>query len=128
MYKVLYTQSVGENSAHGNNPKAPKRKERAEVPNAMLPRWMKTTISHGPNYSRVKSILEQNGLHTVCQEAACPNIRECWDAGTATFMILGKYCTRNCNFCDVLHGLPQGLDEDEPRRVAEVVSELKLKR
>ena len=127
MYKVVFTQSVGEFSAHGAKPKAPKKSERAGVPHAKLPPWMKTTVRHGPNYTRVKSILAEHGLHTVCQEAACPNIRECWDEGTATFMILGKYCTRDCNFCDVLHGQPQGLDEDEPRRVADVIAKLKLK-
>ncbi len=92
-----------------------------------LPRWMKTTAHFGPEYARVKSILAEHSLHSVCQEAACPNIRECWDEGTATFMILGKYCTRNCNFCDVLSGEPRGLDEDEPARLATVVSELKVK-
>ena len=88
---------------------------------------MKTTAHFGPSYARVKSILSEHSLHSVCQEAACPNIRECWDEGTATFMILGKYCTRDCNFCDVLSGQPLGLDEDEPRRVADGVAELKLK-
>ena len=127
MYKVLFTQSVGEFSAHAPRPKAPRKSERAMVPPAKLPPWMKTTAHHGPNYSRIRSILSYHGLHSVCQEAACPNIRECWDEGTATFMILGKYCTRDCNFCDVLHGMPDELDKDEPRRVAEVVAQLKLK-
>ncbi|UCG60769.1 MAG: lipoyl synthase [Candidatus Zixiibacteriota bacterium] len=127
MYKVLYTQSVGEYSAYAARPKAPKKSERVSVPHAKLPPWMKTTVRHGPNYDRIRSILSGHGLHTVCQEAACPNIRECWDEGTATFMILGKHCTRDCNFCDVLHGKPEGLDEDEPRRVVEVVAKLKLK-
>ncbi len=127
MYKVLFTQSVGENSAHGINPKAPKKSERKLVPHSKLPKWMKTTAAHGPNFKHVKDILDAHGLHSVCQEAACPNIRECWDEGTATFMILGKYCTRGCNFCDVLKGFPKGLDEDEPRRLADVVALLKLK-
>lgn len=127
MHKVLFTQTVGENSAHGSKPKVPSRKERAAVPRAVLPRWIKTSVSFGPNYARVKSILKEHGLHSVCQEAACPNIRECWDEGTATFMILGKYCTRNCSFCDVLSGQPTGLDLEEPARVAQGVSELNLK-
>ena len=127
MHKVLYTQSVGVNSAHSEIPKAPSKQERAMVPKTSLPRWMKTTAHFGPNYSRIKTILKDNGLHSVCQEAACPNIRECWDEGTATFMILGKYCTRNCNFCDVLSGEPQGLDTDEPRRLADTVAKLNLK-
>lgn len=127
MNKVLYTQSVGPNSAHSLKPKAPGRRERVMIPHSSLPRWMKITVSHGPNYARLKSILSDHGLHTVCQEAACPNIRECYDEGTATFMILGKHCTRSCNFCDVISAKPLGLDEDEPRRLAEVVSKLQLK-
>lgn len=127
MHKVLFTQSIGENSAHGCRPKVPTRKERSSVPHARLPRWIKTSVSFGPNYSRIKSILEEHNLHSVCQEAACPNIRECWAEGTATFMILGKHCTRNCSFCDVISAQPTGLDLEEPARVAEVVSELKLK-
>jgi len=127
MHKVLFTQSIGETSAHGCSPKVPSRKERALVPRAMLPRWMKTSVSHGPNYARIRSILREHNLHSVCQEAACPNIRECWDEGTATFMILGKHCTRNCSFCDVISAQPIGLDLEEPARVAEVVSKLNLK-
>ncbi len=127
MQKVLYIQSAGENSAHSLRPKAPSRRERSMVPNPRLPRWMKITTRFGPNYSRVKQILKSNGLHSVCEEAACPNIRECWDEGTATFMILGKHCTRSCNFCDVISAKPIGLDLEEPARLAKVVAELKLK-
>lgn len=127
MHKVLYTQSVGVNSAHSEIPKAPSKQERAMVPKTSLPRWMKTTAHFGPNYSRIKTILKDNGLHSVCQEAACPNIRECWDEGTATFMILGKHCTRTCNFCDVIKAQPIGIDLEEPQRVADVVAKLELK-
>ena len=127
MNKVLYTQSVGDCSAHSPNPKAPSKAERALIPHARLPKWMKTVVKFGPNYNRVHAILRENGLHSVCQEAACPNIRECWDEGTATFMILGKHCTRTCNFCDVIKAKPLGLDEGEPARVANVVAELRLK-
>jgi len=81
----------------------------------------------GPNYVRVKNILHTYGLHSVCQEAACPNIRECFEAGTATFLILGKVCTRICRFCDVISGKPGEVDLDEPRRLTRVVAELKLK-
>jgi lipoic acid synthetase len=88
---------------------------------------MRTRVGLSPTYSRIKNLLTEHGLHTVCQEAACPNIRECWEEGTATFMILGKYCTRGCNFCDVLKQKPVGLDEDEPNRVADVVARLGLK-
>ncbi|MCH9031588.1 MAG: lipoyl synthase [candidate division Zixibacteria bacterium] len=94
---------------------------------ARLPPWLKITAGFDPEYVRVKKIVESNGLHTVCGEAACPNIRECWGEGTATFMILGKLCTRGCNFCDVLTGRPIELDTDEPRRLAEGVSQLGLR-
>ena len=127
MQKVFFTQSVGSNSAHSPAPKAPPKKERAEVPHTRLPRWLKVSTRFGPNYQRVKSILSRHGLHSVCQEAACPNIRECFDEGTATFMILGQRCTRGCNFCDGIKATPLGLDEDEPARLAEVVAELELK-
>ncbi len=97
------------------------------MPTARLPRWIRTRVTSSPDYKRVKSILKDRNLHSVCEEAACPNIRECWEQGTATFMILGKYCTRGCNFCDVLKGPPKGLDEDEPERLAEAVAELRLR-
>jgi lipoic acid synthetase len=93
---------------------------------ARLPKWLKIQGGFSEEYLRVKKIMKHHGLHTVCSEAACPNIRECWDEGAATFMILGKYCTRGCNFCDVLTGKPDGLDTDEPRRLAESVAELGL--
>ncbi len=127
MHKVFFTQSVGERSAHSQNPKAPSKSERAMVPPTRLPRWIKVKSSFGPNYQRVKSILKENGLFSVCQEAACPNIRECFEEGTATFMILGNRCTRGCTFCDVIKAQPLALDEEEPARLASVVAELKLK-
>ncbi len=127
MQKVFFTQSVGTSSAHAPTPKAPPERDRAQTPHLQLPRWIKITPKSGPNFLRVKEILKNNGLHSVCQEAACPNIRECWDEGTATFMILGKFCTRGCNFCDVLKAQPIGLDTDEPARLANVVAELQLK-
>ncbi len=127
MNKIIYTQSVGDNSAHSDNPKAPKVKERMAVPHTRLPEWIKIRPKCGEGYNRVRSTLKEHGLHSVCQEAACPNIRECYGEGTATFMILGDHCTRNCNFCDVLHGKPETLDTDEPRRLAETVAKLHLK-
>jgi lipoyl synthase len=127
MNKVFFTQSVGEHSAHGVQPKAPTVAERIATPHARLPRWIRITSKSGENYRRVKEILKTNGLHSVCQEAACPNIRECYDEGTATFMILGRHCTRGCNFCDVIKAQPLGLDTEEPARLARVVAELKLK-
>ncbi len=93
---------------------------------ARLPKWLKISAGFNKEYLRVKRVMSENNLHTVCGEAACPNIRECWGEGTATFMILGKFCTRGCRFCDVLTGRPVGLDKDEPRRLAEGVAELGL--
>ncbi|MBU0983566.1 MAG: lipoyl synthase [candidate division Zixibacteria bacterium] len=98
-----------------------------KVPHTRPPRWIKIRPKSGEGYVRVRSILKEHGLHSVCQEAACPNIRECYGEGTATFMILGEKCTRGCNFCDVIKGKPDGLDTDEPRRLAEVVAKLNLK-
>lgn len=93
---------------------------------ARKPDWLKVRSPGGPNYLRLKGLMRQLGLHTVCEEAHCPNIGECWEAGTATFMILGDVCTRACKYCAVAHGRPTVLDEDEPRRVAEAVAALEL--
>lgn len=92
-----------------------------------LPEWLKVSANFGPAYARIKGILAQNQLHSVCQEAACPNIRECFSEGTATFMILGNHCTRGCRFCNVKTAVPLGLDSEEPARLAAAVSELGLK-
>jgi lipoic acid synthetase len=91
------------------------------------PRWLKTKATFSPNYTKVKSALRSNRLHSVCEEANCPNIRECFSHGTATFMILGNICTRGCRFCDVIKGKPLGYDTDEPCRLAEGVAALHLK-
>lgn len=85
------------------------------------PEWLKARIPSGENYARLKSIIDTRNLHTVCEEARCPNMGECWNHGTATFMILGDVCTRSCGFCAVKTGRPTELDADEPRRVAEAV-------
>jgi lipoic acid synthetase len=90
------------------------------------PEWLKVRSPGGPNYLRLKRLMRTGALHTVCEEAGCPNIGECWEAGTATFMILGDVCTRACKYCGVAHGLPTELDLDEPRRVAESVARLGL--
>ncbi len=91
------------------------------------PRWLKVRAPGGPNYRRLKSLMRGLDLHSVCEEAHCPNIGECWEAGTATFLIMGEMCTRNCPYCAIAHGRPEELDEDEPRRVAEAVAELDLR-
>jgi lipoic acid synthetase len=88
---------------------------------ARKPEWLKVRAPGGPNYLRLQRMMRDQGLHTVCEEAHCPNIGECWESGTATFMILGDVCTRACKYCAVAHGLPTELDLDEPRRVADSV-------
>ncbi len=88
---------------------------------ARKPEWLKVRSPGGSEYLRLKSLMRSQSLHTVCEEAGCPNIGECWEAGTATFMILGDVCTRACKYCAVAHGLPTELDLDEPTRVAETV-------
>jgi lipoyl synthase len=84
-----------------------------------LPRWMKMKLPKGINYSRVKNLVDKNGLHTICTSGNCPNIGECWNRGTATFMILGDICTRSCKFCAVKTGKPLPPDEKEPEKLAE---------
>ncbi len=93
---------------------------------ARKPEWLKVRSPGGPNYLRLKKLMRGQRLHSVCEEAGCPNIGECWEAGTATFLILGDVCTRACKYCAIAHGMPTELDLDEPRRVAEAVSELEL--
>jgi lipoic acid synthetase len=90
------------------------------------PAWLKVRSPGGANYLRLQKMMRSEGLHTVCEEASCPNIGECWEAGTATFMILGDVCTRACKYCGVAHGLPTVLDTDEPRRVAVTVANMVL--
>jgi lipoic acid synthetase len=91
------------------------------------PDWLKVRLPSGENYKHVLELMRQANLNTVCEEAKCPNIAECWNKRTATFMILGDICTRSCGFCNVKVGLPNELDLDEPRRVTESVKKLNLK-
>ena len=90
------------------------------------PAWIKARAPTSPRVLELKRLLRDEGLHTVCEEASCPNLGECFSHGTATFMILGDVCTRACKYCGVAHGMPTGLDLDEPRRVAETVEEMGL--
>jgi len=90
------------------------------------PEWLRAPAPVGDNYRRLKSLIERLDLHTVCESAACPNVGECWNHGTATFMILGNVCTRRCGFCAVQKGAPLEVDYDEPRRVAEAVAAMGL--
>ncbi len=91
------------------------------------PNWLRVKLPQGKEYHRLKTILRSANLHTVCEEAICPNIGECFGQGTATFLILGDVCTRRCNFCAVTKGHPSILDEDEPERIARVVKQIDLR-
>src|SRR6266571_5865980 len=91
------------------------------------PNWLKARAPMGDNYHQLKKLARGLGLHTVCESAQCPNIGECWNHGTATFMLLGNLCTRRCGFCAVPKGRPEPIDQREPRRVAEAVAALGLK-
>lgn len=98
-----------------------------QLPNGRRPEWLKVRAPGGEDYARVKSMMRTKALHTVCEEARCPNITECWNAGTATFMIGGDTCTRSCGFCAVKTGRPMPMDDGEPRRVAEAIQAMNLK-
>jgi lipoyl synthase len=95
-------------------------------PPARKPEWLKVRAPGGPNYIRLKALLRAENLHTVCEEAHCPNIGECWEDATATFMILGDVCTRHCGYCAVTHGRPTWEDREEPERVGRTVGTLNL--
>lgn len=99
----------------------------AETPIERKPEWIKTRAKMGPEYTQLRSLVSREGLHTVCQEAACPNIFECWEDKEATFLIGGEACTRRCDFCNIDTGKPEPLDRDEPRRVAESVRTMGLR-
>lgn len=92
-----------------------------------LPEWLRRPIQTDKAYSETHNALKKNGLHTVCEDAKCPNRHECWNHGTATIMILGNICTRDCRFCSIATGKPTGLDLEEPLRVAEAVEKMALK-
>jgi lipoic acid synthetase len=93
---------------------------------ARKPSWLKVKAPGGPNYGRIRTMMRELGLHTVCEEARCPNIGECWEHKAATFMILGDVCTRNCTYCAVSHGTPKAFDPLEPVRLAEAVEQMEL--
>lgn len=96
--------------------------ERAKKPN-----WLRVKLPIGKEYARVRQIVDENKLHTICESGNCPNMGECWGAGTATFMILGNVCTRSCTFCAVATGRPPEYDEEEPQRVAEAIRTMGVK-
>lgn len=91
------------------------------------PDWIRIRLPHGNQVEKLKSTLRENKLHTVCEEASCPNLSECFSRGTATFMIMGDICTRRCPFCDVAHGRPLALDKDEPQHLADTIAAMALK-
>ncbi|MBT2229006.1 lipoyl synthase [Nonomuraea sp. NEAU-A123] len=99
----------------------------AETPIERKPPWIKTKLRTGPEYTELKSLVRREGLHTVCEEAGCPNIYECWEDREATFLIGGDQCTRRCDFCQIDTGKPKEYDRDEPRRVAESVEQMGLR-
>jgi lipoic acid synthetase len=101
-------------------------RHRAEPLPERKPQWLKVKAPGGPGYSRLKHLMRELDLHTVCEEAHCPNVGECWDHGTATFMILGDVCTRNCAYCAVAHGRPPKYDMAEPERVGQAIAEMRL--
>ncbi|MBM3670425.1 MAG: lipoyl synthase [Actinobacteria bacterium] len=99
----------------------------AAVPIERKPTWIRTSMKTGPEYTQIRDLVAREGLHTVCQEAGCPNIYECWEDREATFLIGGEQCTRRCDFCQIDTGKPAPLDRDEPRRVAESVQSMGLR-
>lgn len=99
----------------------------AATPIERKPPWIKVKARMGPEYAQLRSLVDREGLHTVCQEAGCPNIYECWEDREATFLIGGDHCTRRCDFCQIDTGKPADFDADEPRRVAESVAQMQLR-
>lgn len=104
----------------------PIKVETTETP-LRKPEWIRIKLPSGQETAKIKQLLRESKLHTVCEEAACPNLAECFKHGTATFMIMGDLCTRRCPFCDVAHGKPKPLDADEPRQLAEAIQTMALK-
>jgi lipoic acid synthetase len=107
-------------------PRHPEKARRPETPLLRKPDWIRVKAPGSPGYAETRRIVRENGLHTVCEEAGCPNIGECWEKRHATFMIMGDVCTRACAFCNVKTGLPGALDRAEPAHVAEAVAKLGL--
>jgi len=117
---------IGEYMKINQHQLAFKEEKEKKVNPGKRPEWLKVRLPSGKNYKDVYELMRKSKLNTVCEEAKCPNIAECWNRRTATFMILGDTCTRSCGFCNVKLGIPNELDLDEPRRVAESVEALKL--
>src|SRR5690606_33605992 len=107
-------------------PRHPEKAHRPDTPILRKPDWIRVRAPVSPGYQRTRDIVRENQLVTVCEEAGCPNIGECWDKKNATFMIMGDTCTRACAFCNIRTGMPGALDPDEPRHVAEATQRLGL--
>ena len=101
--------------------------EEVKIPKQKKPEWLKAKVPGGENFIKLKKLMSEKKLHSVCEEAHCPNLGECWNSGTATFMILGDICTRSCGFCAVKTGSMGFVDKDEPRRVGEAIASMNLK-
>ena len=99
----------------------------AEAVAGRKPPWLKVTLRNGPNHAELRGIVRERGLHTVCEEAMCPNIHECWEEREATFLLLGARCTRRCGFCDVMTSKPEPVDPEEPERIADAASRMGLR-
>jgi lipoic acid synthetase len=108
-------------------PRHPEKQNRPDTPLLRKPEWLRVRAPGSPGYAATRAIVKEHRLVTVCEEAACPNIGECWDKSHATFMILGEICTRACAFCNVATGKPEALDPDEPARVGDAVAKMGLK-
>src|SRR3569833_3734949 len=105
----------------------PLHPETAPALHGNRPQWLKVPLSHGPHFRELKRLMREQGLHTICEEGLCPNMGECWgEFRTASFLIMGDVCTRNCGFCDVTAGRPGEVDWTEPRRLAAAVAQLSL--
>jgi lipoic acid synthetase len=121
MVTILDTRSKGQGA-----PRHPEKAHRPDTPVMRKPDWIRVKAPGSPGYRETVGIVREHGLHTVCEEAGCPNIGECWEKKHATFMIMGDTCTRACAFCNVKTGLPAALDDAEPKRVAEATAKLGL--
>jgi lipoic acid synthetase len=116
----LHLPIVGVTNGPGGSPGV-------NVAGVRKPPWLKVRLGSGPNFTELKDIMRERSLHTVCEEAMCPNIAECWEAREATFLLLGSKCTRRCGFCDVMTAKPDPVDEDEPQRIASAIRAMGLR-
>jgi lipoic acid synthetase len=123
---VPLVQLTREHPAAGGSASAPVGADAPVIPFVRKPSWLKVKAPGGPSYLKIQAMMRTLGLHTVCEEARCPNIGECWEHKAATFMILGDVCTRNCAYCAVSHGTPKAFDPAEPVRLAEAVEQMGL--